>query len=109
MRRQIRALFLLPASAWAMLFLGLSAACAEAEKTPVIVESCTTCHGPAGISQSEMPAIAGLAVEDMVAALAAYRDKSRPATIMHRLVATLDDDEIAVIAAYFARMKDTRQ
>jgi len=108
MHSRSRALILLGVGALAMLFLGLTSVYAETGRTPVIVESCTSCHGPEGISQTEMPIIAGMAVEDMTAALLAYRDKSRPATIMHRLVATLNDDDIAVIAAYFANIKGAR-
>lgn len=72
-------------------------------------EACTSCHGPAGHSLGEMPTIGGMPQDNLVDALQGFRDGSRSGTIMNRLVGPLTDEDIAMIAAYFAGLREADQ
>ena len=72
-------------------------ACADSVR--VAAEACAACHGPDGHSAGAIPALAGHPAEDMLKALAGFRDGSRPATIMDRIVRGYDDQQLAGIVA----------
>lgn len=74
-----------------------------AQEAALLASSCFNCHGPAGVGQEPMPAIAGIPAEQLVAMLNAFKANEVPgATIMGRLARGYDDAEIAAIAAYLA-------
>lgn len=60
---------------------------------------CTTCHRAGG---EDIPNINGLAPENFVAGLLAYRTGAREHQVMTMVTARLGDEEIAALAAYFA-------
>ncbi len=60
--------------------------------------SCSGCHAPAGA----MPAIAGRPADEIVAAMIAFRDGSRPATVMHQIAKGYTDAQLDTLATYFA-------
>lgn len=67
---------------------------------------CANCHGPKGISSSGMfPNLAGQKEEYLVNALKAYREKTRNLAIMNNMAASLTDEDIANLAAYFSALK----
>lgn len=88
---------------------GLASAGAAQEARPVNAESCTSCHGPGGVSLGAIPTIAGQDVAELDAALRGYRDGTRHGTIMGRLVGPLSDAEIVEISAYFAALTGPEQ
>jgi sulfide dehydrogenase cytochrome subunit len=94
-------------AAWAIMMAAAPGSGAEGSRSIVTVESCTTCHGPGGLSRGEIPTIAGLDVHDLSKALTEFRDGSRTGTIMGRLVGALSDDDIAAISEYFATIGET--
>jgi len=73
------------------------------------VALCASCHGTDGIAV--MPAYPNLAGQNeayLVSALTAYRNKDRNggmAAIMQMQVASLSDDDINNIAAFYASLK----
>ena len=75
----------------------------SAQGVVVTVESCGSCHGGGGVSQGEMPGLAGQDADVITQALRDFRDGRRAGTIMGRLVGSLNDRDIAEIAAYFAQ------
>jgi cytochrome c553 len=78
------------------------AAAAEAQATGV----CAGCHGPKGVSGAEMfPNLAGQKKQYLVSALKAYRDKTRQAPMMNSMAASLTDQQIEDLAAYYAALK----
>lgn len=79
----------------------LSAGGLPAQEAPPGATTCSGCHG----AGSDLT-LDALTAEDIVAAMAAFRDGSRPATLMPRLVAGFTDDEIAAIAAWIAAEGD---
>jgi cytochrome c553 len=54
---------------------------------------------------SSVPSIAGLPRDYMVAQMKAFKDGSRPATVMHQLTKGLTDQQIESMADYFAAQK----
>jgi cytochrome c553 len=52
-----------------------------------------------------VPSIAGLPRDYMVAQMKAFKDGSRPATVMHQISKGLSEQQIASMADYFAAQK----
>lgn len=69
-----------------------------------LAATCANCHGPAGraLPQAEVPGLAGLPAAYLVEQLKAFRDGTRPATVMHQLAKGYTPAQIETLAAYFA-------
>jgi cytochrome c553 len=67
---------------------------------------CANCHGSEGrtVKDSVVPSIAGLPRDDMIQQMHAFKDGSRPATIMHQITKGLTEAQIASMADYFAAL-----
>jgi len=76
-----------------------------AEPLSVAASACTICHGPGGHSAGGVPSLAGRPPEDLLRALAGFRDGSRPATIMDRIVRGYDDAQLAAIVAEYSHVQ----
>ncbi len=63
---------------------------------------CLSCHGDGGRSPGAMPSLAGKSQDYLERAMKAYRDGTRPATLMNRLARGYTDADIARITAYIA-------
>ena len=87
--------------------LALAATAAHAQETPVVrslVASCASCHGTDGHSATqEVASLAGLQKDYIVAQMKAFRDGTRPATIMHQLAKGYSESQIDELADYFSR------
>lgn len=68
---------------------------------------CANCHGSDGrtVKDSAVPSIAGLPRDYLVAQMKAFKDGSRPATVMHQISKGFSDAQIASMADYFAAQK----
>lgn len=88
--------------------LASSAYAQRARKMPaaageMLAQSCMGCHGTNGASaMGPMPTIGGQTEQFLVEAMKAFKDGSRPSTIMGRLAKGYSDPEIAAMAKYFA-------
>lgn len=101
MRENFNLLILL---AGAFAFPAAQAANPEAGKAAAAV--CVACHGANGVSATGMyPNLAGQKEEYLNAQLKAFRDKTRQSPIMNSQTASLKDEDIANLAAYFAGLK----
>ncbi|MEY2954221.1 MAG: hypothetical protein RLZZ401_2308 [Pseudomonadota bacterium] len=69
--------------------------------------ACATCHGTQGktVDGSSVPALAGMPRDHMLAQMKAFKDGSRPATVMHQLSKGLTDQQIDVLATYFSTIQ----
>jgi len=69
-----------------------------------LAATCANCHGTNGrtVSGSTVPAIAGMPKDYLARQLAAFRDGSRPATVMHQIAKGFSEPQLEQIAAYFA-------
>ncbi len=68
-----------------------------------IGSACFGCHGATGATRTSIPPIIiGVPAEYIESAMKAYRDGSRPATIMGRIAKGYTDEEIAAVAKYIS-------
>ena len=68
--------------------------------------TCSGCHGTNGRSASGMPNIAGLDQAYMVKQMNDFKSGARPATVMHQIAKGYNDEQIALLAAYFSVQKN---
>ena len=68
---------------------------------------CSNCHGTEGktVDGSAVPSINGMTKDYMVLQMKAFKDGTRPATVMHQLTKGLTDAQIESIAIYYASNK----
>ena len=67
-----------------------------------LAATCANCHGTNGQARGDMKPLAGVSAEKIVAMLADFKSGAQPATIMHQISKGYTDDQIKLIAAYFA-------
>jgi len=71
-----------------------------------LAATCASCHGTDGRSATkEVIPLAGLPKSLLVDQMKAFKDGKRPATIMHQLARGYTDQQIELIAGYFAGQK----
>ena len=92
------------AAALGVLSLTLSplAAAESVSEGAVLSASCAGCHGTDGHSPGAIPSIAGKSAQFIERALKEFRAGTRPATVMDRHAQGYTDEQIALIARYFA-------
>ena len=72
-----------------------------------LAATCANCHGTEGRSAArELPSLAGMPKEKIVADLRAFKSGARPATVMHQLARGYTDAQIDLVAAYFGARKN---
>jgi sulfide dehydrogenase cytochrome subunit len=86
--------------------LVLSASMAQAQDANLarnLAATCANCHGTNGraIGDTVKP-LAGVSADKIVAAINDYKSGAQPATIMHQIAKGYSDDQIKLIASYFA-------
>ncbi len=75
-----------------------------------LAATCANCHGTNGQARAEMPSLAGKPAQATVALMAAFKAGQVPAaTIMHQIAKGYTDEQIGLIAAYFAAQKAAAQ
>jgi len=72
-----------------------------------LAATCANCHGPEGrtVPGSAVPGLAGMPRDHMLRQLAAFRDGSRPATVMHQIAKGYTQAQLEQIAGWFAAQK----
>ena len=71
-----------------------------------LAATCFTCHGSDGRSAGGVPpSLAGQDRNYLLQQLREFRDGKRPATIMHQHAKGYTDQQLELIAAYFASVK----
>ncbi len=82
---------------------------ADLAKGEQLSQTCMGCHGVPGLHNPSpvynVPMIGGQNAEYIVLALQAYRSKERPHPTMRAQAASLSDDDMKNIAAYFAQFE----
>ena len=96
----------------ASLLAGMAASAAVAQdaatlNTRSLAATCASCHGTDGrtTAGSAIPALAGMPRDYMLTQFKAFKDGSRPATVMHQLAKGFTDQQLATVATYFAALK----
>lgn len=68
--------------------------------------NCASCHGTGGVTEGNaLPSLAGQSKDSLIATMKAFKDGTRPATIMHQLAKGYTDEQVELIAAYLAAQK----
>lgn len=72
-----------------------------------LAAGCAICHGTQGKPPANAPVIplAGLPREHIASQMRAFRDGTRPATVMHQIAKGYNDAQIDAMAAWFASQK----
>lgn len=88
------------------LFAGcMASGLAAQENTPLLAQSCAGCHGQAGEGVGAIPTIAGYDRDAFITVWEEFRNNERQATIMNRIAPGYTDDEVSILADYFASIK----
>lgn len=83
----------------------LWAAAQDAVVARSLAATCANCHGTNGHSVGGMEPLAGMPKAEMVRKLGEFRSGAKPATVMHQLAKGYTDQQIEMIAGYFAAQK----
>lgn len=76
-------------------------------QTRALAATCANCHGTDGraVAGSGNARLAGQSKEYIVSQMMAFREGTRPATVMHQLAKGYSNAQIDQLAAYFAAQK----
>jgi len=83
----------------------LAASAAQAQSAHLdrnLAATCANCHGTDGYARGDFKPLAGVSAGTITAAIADYRSGAQPATVMHQIAKGYTDEQIKLIAAYFA-------
>jgi cytochrome subunit of sulfide dehydrogenase len=75
--------------------------------TRALAATCASCHGTDGkaVPGEAMVPLVGLPPGHIAAQMKAFRDGTRPATVMHQIAKGYTPEQVDAIAAYFANKK----
>lgn len=74
----------------------------EISRGAMLSHSCAGCHGTDGKSPGAIPGINGKSADFISKALLEFRSGTRPSTVMGRHARGYSDEEIQLIASFFA-------
>jgi len=77
---------------------------AAPNKAKIMADACLTCHGPNGAGSGKIPELNGLEKSDITESLFGFKSGDEKSTIMGRYAKALSDDEINMLAEYFASL-----
>jgi cytochrome c553 len=96
----------------AMLLSGVAATTAMAQDAATLhmralAATCANCHGTDGRTAegAHIPSLAGMPRDYMVTQIKAFKDGSRPSTVMQQLSKGFTDQQIESVATYFGSLK----
>ena len=91
---------------FAALFAACSSGALAQQAARNLAAACAICHGTEGRGATmDVIPLAALPKDRIVSQMKAFRDGSRPATVMHQIAKGYTDAEIEAIAAWFAPHK----
>ena len=90
----------LPIAALAMLALPVFAQAPEVARG--IAATCANCHGTGGISRGENESLAGKPKDELVRKVQDFKQGRKPGTIMPQLAKGVSDEQIDLVAGWFA-------
>ncbi|HMV54572.1 MAG TPA: c-type cytochrome [Rhodocyclaceae bacterium] len=70
-----------------------------------LAATCANCHGTNGKSQGGIEPLAGVEKERLLTKLRDFRSGAKPATIMHQISKGYSEEQLDMIAGWFAAQK----
>ena len=70
-----------------------------------LASACANCHGTGGVSQGAMPRLAGWSQADLERSMLDYKGGRLQGTVMPQLAKGYTDEQITLIAGWFAAQK----
>jgi cytochrome subunit of sulfide dehydrogenase len=70
-----------------------------------LAATCANCHGTGGVSRGEVESLAGKPRDELVRKMQEFKRGAKPATIMTQLAKGYSDEQIEVVAGWFAAQK----
>ena len=70
-----------------------------------LAATCANCHGTNGISVGEVESLAGKPRDELVRKMQEFKSGAKPSTIMTQLAKGYTDQQIELVAAWFAAQK----
>ncbi len=67
-----------------------------------LAATCANCHGTNGKAKGDMKPLAGMPAEKLLALWADFKSGAQPATVMHQIAKGYTDEQVRLIATYFA-------
>ncbi len=80
----------------------LAALAQDATLARNLAATCANCHGTNGQARGDMRPLAGLAADKIIASMADFKSGALPATVMHQIAKGYTDEQIKLLAVYFA-------
>lgn len=86
--------------------LACAAPAVQAQDATRMASACAICHGTEGRAVTkDVVSLAGKPRDEIASQMRAFRDGSRPVTVMHQIAKGYTDAQIDALAAYFAAQK----
>lgn len=94
-------------SRWGLLALALSLpgapiAAQDLQLARSLAATCANCHGTNGKAKGDMKPLAGMPADKLLALWADFKSGAQPATVMHQIAKGYTDEQVRLIATYFA-------
>lgn len=70
-----------------------------------LAATCANCHGTDGNATDANATLAGMSATKLIGLLNDFKSGKKPATVMHQLSKGYTDEQLRLIAAYFASRK----
>lgn len=67
-----------------------------------LAATCASCHGTNGHARGDIAPLAGMRAQQLLEAFAEFKSGARPATVMHQIAKGFSEEQISLIAAYYA-------
>lgn len=90
-----------------MLFAAFAAQAADPNLGRNLAATCANCHGTNGraVPGSGIDSLAGESKEKLLQKLAEFKSGDKPASVMHQISRGYTDEQLTLIAEYFAAQK----
>ena len=85
-----------------VLWSGYALAQADDAAARSTAAGCSACHGTNGASVSQLPSLAGAPRTDIVMKMQEFKSGQRPGTVMPQLAKGYTDEQIDLVATWFA-------
>ena len=93
---------ILPLLPLGLLLAALPASAGDVEYGAYLAQECSSCH-QIHVTKPGIPQIAGLPADYIIQALSWYKEGARENATMRTIARSLDDEQIAALAAYYAQ------